>query len=118
MVFRLNTFCQNNNEKLILQTNTKIEIMKKHFLITGGGQAIGLFLYTGSNEEADSLIMEAVKEHYLYDDISLSKGFRYEEYKYKPLEIEFTGRNLNEKDGPYNNIEIEEIPFYSTENPT
>ena len=85
--------------------------MKRYFLVTNEQNNLGVFEYA-SNEEADSVIMQMVWEHYCADDCELDKGFKIEEYQYRPLH--FTGSYIDE-DGGSNNFDlyIEQVAFYS-----
>ena len=59
----------------------------KYFSISDYEQIIGVIEFTDDNEKANDLIKEAIKDHYCADGCDIVKGFRFQEYKYKPLEI-------------------------------
>ena len=87
--------------------------MKKYFIVSDNESQMGVFEYT-TNQEADSLIMQIVCDHYCADDCELNKGFKIEEYSFKSLKI--TGAYKDEENDNIDfDVYIGQIGFYSKE---
>lgn len=85
--------------------------MKKYFIVSDNESQLGVFEYT-TNEEADSLIMQIICEHYIAENCELDKGFKIEEYQYRPLK--FTGKYRDEDDESNDfEVYIEQVAVYS-----
>ena len=84
--------------------------MKRYFLVKDcESEPLGVFEYT-TDEEADSVIMQMVCEHYNADDCELDYGFKVEEYQYRPLH--FTGSYFEDIVQYIFDVYIEQIAFY------
>jgi hypothetical protein len=87
--------------------------MKKYFIVSDNESQMGVFEYT-TNQEADSLIMQIVCDHYWADDCELNEGFKIEEYNFKSLKI--TGAYKDEENDNIDfDVYIDQIGFYSKE---